>query len=1199
MKSFVIGLSLLCATSVFADTFTWTGAEDCYWTNAANWSVGGATATRCPGYMLWPQPDKTVITNDFRGDFVQFGAISTANTTINMAGRPVITKITFITGAPAYTIGTEDSDAQVLSFPKSTTGGDYGQYAYIVVNSDVTNDQHIRAIGRGRCGIIVNQGSTSCTLYLGSLRSGPHASWGSNHFYIQNSPGNVVYDGKVESDLSGNFTVTKAGHLTWNERGTGSGARLGTWQFNDVDGSELDLFMGPGTYVNTACGGGAVASHLIFYCNAHLHGGGLVLVNHWYNENYHKGDGGCIYVGSTYTARIDNGVAPHPSWTTCNNFQLNGYGTVQLNSSNLVNGITTIYGNIVVEAKKLGSKDCTAEETSISRNGNIVFSNYFDTWGKAPSRHPSGTIAYSGDAAVSCDRDILITNTYSKVASPRLSNRGGGKLTWSGNIMQTADTQGADFYLEAKTADLELTGAFQADKNWNLIIEGADAHEVSMVPQPAIAGKVIVTNGVLVVGSGTFPNASLFEIGGGAIKATNDMTIANLKLTCDSSLVVPEGVTLTISALERTSGKKLVVTRQGTGKLKISGLTAGQSDWITVNGYEAKVLEDGSVYESHASWKTAASGNWSASANWSLGMVPGLYDLIEILAAGPSYAVTFANDDEGNYKNIEIGNSAADSTATLSFAATNQVFDTGSKIVVGNGGEIGTSAADANLIFRGTSLMEIRDGGAWRASVGTNHWKGAGPYLRLAGGTIEMDGNAVLFATNCTYGVGKRLTLSNGVFRLKGNAVLNMTGIPSAPQIDLVPGEGKEMHAYFSEYARVQNIQDHGMICVGNNSKGRAYLEINLNGTRSLATPENINTISALRIGTTDGYGEFNMKSGKFHYSNSGFRVGCVEGSSKWDVTAAAGHYWPTGVVNQTGGTVDGSSAMAAYSSLIHGFEIGSATYVIQANRLFRGFYNLSGGTLDAGGLPLIGSGVRGEGDFVQTGGYANFGNWYTHGKDSYSHPLIIGYIGGKGRVYLSGGTLNFYTSCFVGGAKKEDVGLWNKPNHSNPDSVPNLDGSLGRGYGLLSVSGGTLTAKNDIVVGTDGTGVVHVAGGSISCKNLILSNDCASVLSFALSNSGAAPWTLKATEAIKIYTDAKLKVDATAATTIASSWVKLAETGSFVGEFGADDIEFVTDGAPAEVVRRVSAAEVRYSRGTETGLYLKLAGAGSIILLK
>ena len=52
MKSAVAVVSIVACHIAFAGvTATWTGEQDCYWTNAANWLVDGAVPERCPGVV--------------------------------------------------------------------------------------------------------------------------------------------------------------------------------------------------------------------------------------------------------------------------------------------------------------------------------------------------------------------------------------------------------------------------------------------------------------------------------------------------------------------------------------------------------------------------------------------------------------------------------------------------------------------------------------------------------------------------------------------------------------------------------------------------------------------------------------------------------------------------------------------------------------------------------------------------------------------------------------------------------------------------------------------------------------------------------------------------------------------------------------------------------------------------------------------
>ena len=111
----------------FAETYVWTGAEDGYWTNAANWTLSGATASRCPGVAL--EADMSVVWANWSND-VSTASFSGASerTTIDLDGLFSVPNIVF-SGAstPVYTLGNGD---QLLPLnPRST----------LTVASDVVN----------------------------------------------------------------------------------------------------------------------------------------------------------------------------------------------------------------------------------------------------------------------------------------------------------------------------------------------------------------------------------------------------------------------------------------------------------------------------------------------------------------------------------------------------------------------------------------------------------------------------------------------------------------------------------------------------------------------------------------------------------------------------------------------------------------------------------------------------------------------------------------------------------------------------------------------------------------------------------------------------------------------------------------------------------------------------------------------------
>ena len=101
-----------CGLSAQAGTvWTWTGAEDAYWTNAANWTVGGEVATTPPGKFLVPGETDAgkafSATNGVFDSTAEFGAVADGKaTTINLDGFWDVSNLTVKAGPPRYTFGT-------------------------------------------------------------------------------------------------------------------------------------------------------------------------------------------------------------------------------------------------------------------------------------------------------------------------------------------------------------------------------------------------------------------------------------------------------------------------------------------------------------------------------------------------------------------------------------------------------------------------------------------------------------------------------------------------------------------------------------------------------------------------------------------------------------------------------------------------------------------------------------------------------------------------------------------------------------------------------------------------------------------------------------------------------------------------------------------------------------------------------------
>ena len=120
MRSKILIIAMFSATAVFGGvTATWTGAEDSFWTNAANWLVDGAVPTKCPGVV------SNVVDGVFApdlpsGDIALFdGTCENGRTTIDLDGLYSVQPVEVAgENCPRYTFGV--SAAQML--PLETNG---------------------------------------------------------------------------------------------------------------------------------------------------------------------------------------------------------------------------------------------------------------------------------------------------------------------------------------------------------------------------------------------------------------------------------------------------------------------------------------------------------------------------------------------------------------------------------------------------------------------------------------------------------------------------------------------------------------------------------------------------------------------------------------------------------------------------------------------------------------------------------------------------------------------------------------------------------------------------------------------------------------------------------------------------------------------------------------------------------------------
>lgn len=135
-KTAIVGAMALVGMTAFADSAFWTGAQDNFWTNAANWvQANGSPAVAAPGIVSNGVDDVWSATMTY--DTAVFDRAS-ARTTIDLDGLHVMRNIT-VTGAdtPTYTFGT--SSAQTLRIVSEAQSNSYNNGGRITVETSTVH----------------------------------------------------------------------------------------------------------------------------------------------------------------------------------------------------------------------------------------------------------------------------------------------------------------------------------------------------------------------------------------------------------------------------------------------------------------------------------------------------------------------------------------------------------------------------------------------------------------------------------------------------------------------------------------------------------------------------------------------------------------------------------------------------------------------------------------------------------------------------------------------------------------------------------------------------------------------------------------------------------------------------------------------------------------------------------------------------
>ena len=845
-------------------------------------------------------------------------------------------------------------------------------------------------------------------------------------------------------------------------------------------------------------------------------------------------------------------------------------GTLKLNSTNSFQKGVVLHGKVRVEAKQLGMKGCSAEETSIGLQDEIVFQPYFS----APADYTfvmttalDATLAYAGEDEVSFDRDILITNVMYKVKSggvyvddpdsvnarAALANAGGGKMTYSGRVR--AINTGAVFALKAETNPIEFVGSFEESETVAIALEIAGDKGVVMQSVPSNIASLTVKNAALYLAAAGASEVSVpvaFQGAGNVLQVASSLTIPyeNFVLADGATVnfIVPESATVTLAG--------------GTGTLT----------GVYLNGVPAELDANGRLSYVGSRWKVAQDGDWDDDAKW-IGGVPVASDLASVDQAGASYTVSITKEP------VQPGT-----------------------LVLANEGSNVTTLSVANPAWLAGTDLELRSGGrlllggeAVMSSVGDLD------FVNWQGGEVKMSGNAKM-----NLSLEKAASkIGTGTLRISDNAKL--LNSKNSWNISLKPDADGETTRLVFDGSAQQNIPAGTMIVGDSVAGGTGVLDVDWTGEYQASDVKTSlfqtgpTAIYRLAVGCRWGYGVFNFWRGFVNIGNQGLSVGSADGASTSETACNA-----EGTVNQFGGNLSVRANNATAATYPMGFMVGDGCR-LNANKvqtsMLSGTYNLSGGTNAViAGYSCVGVGFA-SGTVNQTGGFFSHDSEamsssrtnHLTGENRFEFPMIIGLMGGQGVYNLSGGMVEVKKELYVGGIPVDDC-PWAT---ENPWAMAQCPINRHDAVGTLNVTGGEFSMpENNIYLAADGTGTLSLGGtGKVEANTLVLSNQNAT-LKFTAPVNGFTSAPLVLNGDLVIGEDAKLVLDMTSVVDHEKlkTWVPLASAqGAVRGAFDGN-VEIVCNEADEEFYHEQCL--IMTQRNGQAGLWLKTPPSKGLLLL-
>ena len=1165
--------------------YVWTGEQDAYWTNAANWQVGGAVATDVPGVrFLTKGPDWKTFTN--LNATASFGAVvDGAPTTINLDGLFFVSNLVVKAGAPQYTFGTTGQylglahEGGRFTVEKGAAApavaGVYGflWYPGMKESKPDTYDtpDEARFVNESEYELVLSKfGSKSP-----NTPSGIGGTW--CRFIGLGGTGDIRIDSWWPAQTSVALNLYPEGTQCLRLKGTTDSIyakefvrciQVGGGRKATVEITEKTLELGRGTEVTTGKKKMPVVRVRDAGTRLTFTGEGVVGL-HGMSKKSNPGVFGTGFVPAG--ANIDAG-AELIFACKVDGFASSGYSQ---ESFYFHDGAGTL-SFMRTDNAFAGGIDLLSFDKG---NATLAFTDPRQMGPGAIRIGNAGRLLYTGTEALAFGKDLAITNktvgvdyeyTVPVDASATVEQGGAGALT----VTSPVDVSGTD-----GTAVLTLANSTAVAATWaGVLTDAADDSTLALAKTGAGAwtltakntftGGATVKEGTLVLAAGA-NLASPVTIKGGATFApakgadlTSPVTIEDggtlfiaesqtlpfaVAFSGTAKLLVGPGADVVIPAEgsgPAAAGGKLVLCLEENARVKMSD--GSKPDWLGFASPRGllmpmKVDEDGFFELVETSWKGADGAFWTEAANWTAG-VPTAECVGFVNAAGQTVEVPAgATATAVGTVELEAGTVSVKGTLPIAIPESHERF------VIGSQG-----------------ALQI-DGGTVTAA----HAKGADDYaLHLDGGTLALAGAATLDLT------GSKGLLGRGSVTVDTTADAAIRIVNDGATTSCFSTGDSDGTLEMTVGRKPFKSKSTGYVSFGDSQKGTFRLTVEDKGTGnpgdSLFFPADLHP-RGVYAGRQSGRTEIVLKSGSLQGGNQGVTV----------ATVTAADAAVTGRVAVTGGRLYASSGYVGSSWSGIGFGVSSQATDPAA---VRGELLLEAGIVSVGTQSPLGFGIGGASGFgLQTGG--NLTVNATNGV------AVFGYGSGTGEYILSNGTFAVNRPLYVGGCMSADL-LRQTGFSVDAAHAPGRGAATGR----LFARGGELAATNElgIVVGADGKGRLEIGpDGNVTATALVVSNNVEGVLAYELGSGKAGEL---AVDRLVLASGAKLAIDATALSAHSRAMIRLADCGMVEGAFAPEDISILV---PAGQEARFAKATVLTERNGRSGLWLALQQSGLTVVIR